>query len=253
MLLNSGVAQGSELGTILKAAKQAQTDGTLTSSADLPAWLQETFNVALATSGSDAPPSAVPPIDAADAAISARINSAIDATRAFDPQYLDKTLLKRTVEPAGSRYNNMTPAQLEAAIRSANWQPYNNPVIQAPAVGFRAALPGRLGMTPIDALPDDTLFNLIDPKATGNWSLATTGTEGQEVPFSTLIVGPSGDRETIYTVHPGEPTRPSTLSQLPPEIGSRLPASGERRIPLSKAEAQGLGYSLAKIEDQPQK
>lgn len=188
--------------------------------------------------------------------------------------YLLRTISTRTPEQRIGSYFEMTPEQLREALFRTKWEPYDprdsegNPIISGGARGYRATINGgRLGMTTVESLPSDAPLYLVDVKGTGKWSLATTGAEGPKTDHVTLIVGPGdGGKPVVWTFHPGEPVRASTLdsgkiSEALANSGidvSGLPASGrERQIPITREQLDRINASLppesqmsmAKIED----
>jgi hypothetical protein len=196
-----------------------------------------------------------------DAAAQAEHNKFIAAAMAeTPPDYLQKTLETRTAEKrAGSYWAGKTPAELKQSLLSANWEPYDHPNIQPPATAYKAEIPGgRLGLVAVESLPPDTRLQLIDPKGTGKWSLsAVTAVAEPETSHVTMIVGPdeASGKPIVWTMHPGEPTRPSMLDNGKLEasglkLPADLPASGDgRRFDISRAEAERLGFNFAKIEN----
>lgn len=187
----------------------------------------------------------------------ARIVAAIEATKKITfpghaQNYWVETLIQRTTEPKGSRYPETTPEALEDAIKQADWEGFVHDNVAPTCAAFMAALPGRLGMIPMEKLPDGAPVYLLDFKGTGQWDLvAAGGAVGPKVAYSSIILGMEGDEEVVYTIHPGEPApfNPVTSDKLGPNLLSRQTDFGRgKRIDLMLSEANELGFAFAKIE-----
>lgn len=162
-----------------------------------------------------------------------------------DPDYLDKCCSQRAAGPgqAGSYYN-LLPEEIKAAVLDAEWETYSHPSISEGCFGFKAPLPGIMGVVPLADLPEciceDML--LIDPKGVGKASVAVKlhGVELEETPFTVLILGPKENETedlTLWTFHPGDPIRASeAIMELPP--GGR---------PTTREGALSLGLQYAKV------
>jgi hypothetical protein len=199
----------------------------------------------------------------------------VTALKNTPPDYLSRTIETRTPEHRAGSYFDMTPDQLKQELFKAKWEPYNpldaqgNPIIGGGARGYSATIPGgRLGLTPIDAIPETAKVYLIDPKGTGKWSVSTVGTSEPHTDHVTMIVGPEdggSNKPVVWTFHPGEPIRPSMLDTsalggLLADAGlsaDGLPESGiGRRIPITLTQLKtinaglpdGAKMDLAKIE-----
>lgn len=200
----------------------------------------------------------------------------ISALKSTPPDYLAKTIATRTAEQRAGSYFELTPAQLNAQLYRANWEPFDprdalgNAIIGGGARGYRATIEGgRLGMTEIKDIASDAQLYLIDPKGIGSWSVSTVGTAEPRVNTVTMIVGEGSvpGKPEVWTFHPGDPVRPSKvdpgqLSQVISEVGVHsdtyaLPDSGPgRRIPITREQLNQINarlpadsrFDLAKIE-----
>jgi hypothetical protein len=175
---------------------------------------------------------------------------AATALKATPREYLDKTISTRTPENRMGSYWEMTPEQLKRAIHTADWKPFEDKdgVIKAPARAYQATIPGgRLGMTTLDAVPPNAKLYLVDPKRTGNWSLATSGAAEPVTDKATLILGPGDDGKMMsWTFHPGDPVRPSNLdsAKLQSILGDLGINTDTTRIEISRAELDKINSQL---------
>lgn len=158
--------------------------------------------------------------------------------------YFDACLLQRNPGPqaAGSTFlTKMT----QADILNAKWEPYSHPEVKAPAIAFKAPIPGRVGVVSLDILRKREMLvgerltlALLDPKGVGTVEATVVAKAGIAVAFTTLILGPTrdGSGEALWTFFPGDPIAPSTL-----------PAEGRHGQRLTVAQAQALGLHHAKV------
>lgn len=168
-----------------------------------------------------------------------RVERAIIAT---PKDYLERTLASRagsSPDRAGSYYVDATPDEVLEAIYSADWRPYQHPSIQAPAVGFRAEIPGMLGVVHVAHLPAGAELRLAPiPKLPEKLELqVVTESDGIPVRHSVMLLGPHEGMEVVWTFHPGDPTPPSQYSNFPGLAGAVI----------TPEEALSLGLSHAKI------
>lgn len=166
------------------------------------------------------------------------MNERIKNALMSDVEYAEKCLAQRQPGEGGAGSRFLAETTL-AMLCAADWQPYEHPEIEGPAVGFRAEIPGRLGIVRLDSLEPDRLVVLCDPKETGFVEACVEGELGPEVPFTVLLLGPSleGDKEVIWTFFPGEPIQPSRVETSDFPDGT----------PASAAAAIELGLEWAKI------
>lgn len=168
-----------------------------------------------------------------------RIALAWAALREIDPGYLAATLAQRVElsgEAAGSVYEGVDASELERKLLAADWEPYSHPAVMSGCTAFKAALPGRLGVVDLATLPPDAVVTLDDRKNTGTVSAVVSGVRGEMVDFTVAILGLEGEREIVFTFHPGDPVSPS-----------QVPATGLHGQQVTVSKARGMGLETAKI------
>lgn len=193
--------------------------------------------------------------------LAAFAHAASEDHRAPGERYLERCLAQRVAgspSRAGSWYDLPDTTALLVTLLGADWEVYDHPAIKSPAVGFRAPIAGKLGMLPLRDLPRNAEIHLTDPKGgeeywTGERSVSASvvaerwsGVSPVEVEFTTLILGPSvpgvpDSALTVWTFHPGQPVRPSSVARITPE-GEDLHG---KVVP--RDEAIRLGFDLAKL------
>ena len=151
-------------------------------------------------------------------------------------------------------------------IRDQDWVPYPHPAITSPAIGFKAPIPGILGIADIkdSTVPDEIMFQPAhggkamtkkpNPE-TGEHEVlaevvANIPENVREVQHTTLLIGPSREdpkKLQVWTFFPGDPT-----PQLP-EITMRQIQekynTNETQIRGSKQDAIDIGYGFVKHAD----
>lgn len=144
-------------------------------------------------------------------------------------------------KPQGSYVPGLDEAELLEKLRAAQWEDFEHPAIAAPAQGFITRdITGVVGLVSLAELDPETPVRLCDGHATGYMSAVVVGGTPEEVDFVVLLVGPNESpaaEPIVWTFHPGNPVRPSSLE---------LDAASDREI--TAAEAIKLGFDLAKIE-----
>ena len=180
-----------------------------------------------------------------------------------DPGYLDASIKQRTPGPesAGSTFSQ--PVSVQDLIQ-ADWEHYNHPSISSPAMGFKAPIPGTLGIAEINEAPDEVIFQPAhggkamtkepNPQTGETEVLAEVvanipeGARGVE--HTTLLLGPSREdpeKIQVWTFFPGDPT-----PQLPEitmrEVKEKYNTT-EDRIPGTKQDAIDMGYGFVKHAD----
>lgn len=174
-------------------------------------------------------------------AIQERIKKAMETTLQVVPGYLENTLDQRAEKSgkaAGSIYEGMTRVELQLALLTAKWESYSHPAVMQGCEAFKASIPGRLGIVSLTDLPSNTVVTLDDRKNTGKVSAVVRGVRGPKVDFTVLILGQEQGQEVIFTFHPGDPVRPSSVEATPGLHGKQITA----------AEAIGMGLEMAKVE-----
>jgi len=132
-----------------------------------------------------------------------------------DPAYIQKTLDMRNPGgqiQAGSKFLDVMSIE---DLKSADWEPLQDPNIKAPAIAFTASIPGKLGIVSIDNLADDqpVAFQLAHGGTGGKTGdsaelVAAFPDELLFVENTTLIAGPHNGKTVVWTFHPGDPSPP---------------------------------------------
>ena len=173
----------------------------------------------------------------------------VDAIDNTDPEYIKKSLEQRnpSSQSAGSTF--LTSVSIDD-LKTADWQPYNHPNINSPAIAYKADIPGKLGIAELKLLPSDLRVK-FQPAHKG----ATEGVEVvAEIPqrslvvdHTTLILGPSKDdpnKLVVWTFFPGDPTsqsEPIMMDKVREVVG------GEGDIAYGTvADAINIGFNFAK-------
>ena len=173
-----------------------------------------------------------------------RIHAAIQATQELftvegKPSYWEQTLASRQPNGFGSRFLKETSTE---EILEWTWEPYLDcPDLMKGCTALRAPIKGILGVVRLSDLHPETKVSLSDPKSTGKVTpeierSALPGVLGQ-VDYTVAILGDEGGREVVFTFHPGDPIRPSSV-----------PSEGRTGSWVSVAEALSLGLEFAKIQ-----
>lgn len=176
------------------------------------------------------------------------VRACITRTKEHDPEYFKKCLEQRLLSGKGSCYSYTDIKDLEWALMHAMWEPYYHENIAAGCHAFITHdqhLNGWIGVVPLKDLPDDMECYFIDPKGTGKLSLSVKPFDGDMVKcaYTVLITGADGYGECMFTFHPGEPLKPSTLSaDGRNEYGVKL---GDH---FSVKLARDIGFKHAKID-----
>lgn len=146
--------------------------------------------------------------------------------------YFSSIVRTRTTERLGSWYEGLTPEALVSALLGAEWEAYPHASIKAPAQGFRAQIPGKLGIVELSKLPANARVTLLDPKGgEAFWdgkqkvdavvSAFAYGLEAPDTDHTTMILGPEsqepGSPLTVWTFHPGSPVAPSAVDRIAPD------------------------------------
>ena len=168
------------------------------------------------------------------------IATMIDNTKEYVPGYFENTCKMRLSGGVGSCFDDIDSIEaMEQAIRQATWEKATHPDVIPGCTAYKTTdiKSGRFGLIAIADLPDDAEITASDPKNTGRVSMTVSGIKGAEVKETWLIIGDEDSHQVIFTFHPGEPVRPSTLTVSDCPNGKKL----------SKKEAIELGFDLAKI------
>ena len=182
-----------------------------------------------------------------------------------DSEYLARSIKQRTPGPesAGSTFSQPTSIQ---DLVQATWKPYKHSAISSPAVGFKAPIPGVLGIADINEqnIPDEIMFQPAHAgKAMTKKPNPETGKpevlaevvanipeNARNVAHTTLILGPSKqvpNKLQVWTFFPGDPTPQLpeiTMRQVQEKYGTN-----ETQIRGSKQDAIDMGYGFVKHAD----
>jgi hypothetical protein len=128
---------------------------------------------------------------------------------------------------------------------------WDHPEIMAPAQGIMLKIPSRVGVVELDQLDNDTVLQLVNRHEVSNDDLPELQPEVfvDDVPartltseISTCIIGPNRDGEPIiYTIHGGEPKRPSGIPDVTAFSG--------RGIKVRDAKILGLTYTKVNFSE----
>lgn len=169
-----------------------------------------------------------------------KIRKLIETTRRVIPGYWESTLAQRAgLEPkaAGSIYEGLTSQELQDKLLETTWEEYSHPAVIAGCQAFKGNLGGRLGIINLKSLDPEKVVTLDDRKNTGKVSVVIEGIRGPEVDFTILIIGPEKGEDVIYTFHPGDPIKPSTVEAT----------TGLHNKRVSIREALEMGFEMGKI------
>lgn len=164
--------------------------------------------------------------DATDEVSSRRPNprGAFDALAASSPQYVETTLAQRNPGGSAQAGSVFAEPQTLGSLMRARWSPYAHPNVAPIATAFRAEIPGRLGVLPLEALSPNTpvRFQAAHAGALGDTAEVVAVFDGDllEVSHTTLLAGPTREDPeafVMWTVFPGDPVpmqAPIALSPL---------------------------------------
>lgn len=170
-----------------------------------------------------------------------RLRRAFEALKSHDRAYYDSLFASRTLgtaTAAGSGYMaNHDPKFLESLVLTSllDAEPItDDPGISAPAVGFKIPLPGFLGIVDLSTVdPAATVAVVPNPKPGCPDDLVIHRAIGDKVDFTTILLGPEGTGEIVWTFYPGGSIAPQVIETN----------RGEYTV----AEALALGFTYAKV------
>jgi hypothetical protein len=193
---------------------------------------------------------------------SINMNAATEAFQNTDPAYLEASVKQRNPGPGAAGSTFLTPISVQDLV-SANWAPYNHPNIMAPAVGWRAEIPGILGIAEITSIPPTQPVKfqpahggkaLVRDGPKAGLQLAEVVTQipvdNRQVGHTTLIVGPAKDDPTslmVWTFFPGDPT-PKFPDITMEDVRQRF-GSDQETVVATAADAASMGYNFVKHVD----
>jgi len=172
--------------------------------------------------------------------ITETIQRAIAATREVIPDYFESTLVMHR-QGSGKEQGSVfvgfgSDKELEDALVAAEWESYSHPDVMEGCEAFRAPIEGLLGTVDLAALPGDHVVILEDPKETGQVSAVVRGVPAEKVAFCAIILGLEQEKTVVFTVHPGDPVRPS-----------QVPAQDLAGKTVTVKEALELGLPIGKF------
>ena len=170
--------------------------------------------------------------------VSDRVRAAFEA----NPDNVEKVLATRNPDSPSALGSVFTDSQTIESLTNANWELYNHPDVQAPAVAFKANIPGSVGVVEISKLNPSQELILSDGHETGYLAPSVRGISREvESQHTTLLLGPIDDQGTegVWTMFPGDPIMPSELKV------EDVPTN-QRKITVS--DALKLGFEYAKVE-----
>lgn len=189
-------------------------------------------------------------------------STVISAFQNTDPGYIETSVNQRNPGPQSAGSTFLSPITVEELI-NANWVPYNHPDIMQPAVGFKADIPGILGIASISSVPSDQPIK-FQPAHGGKAVVREGPKAGQvlaevvtQVPpgersvnHTTLILGPSREdasKLTMWTFFPGDPT-PKFPDITMEDVKTRF-QTAENFALGSVSDAIDMGYNFVKHVD----
>lgn len=139
---------------------------------------------------------------------------AILNTKENSPDYFIACLKQRLADGQGSTTDFKTVEELEKALLAADWEKFEHPNIAENCLGFiTKSFGGYMGMIPLEYLSNQLICRLDDIKGIGKLSLTCyADSDRYPVDYNVLIIGDDGFGPCMFTFHPGEPLKPSTLS-----------------------------------------
>lgn len=174
-----------------------------------------------------------------------RVISAILALKRHEPGQYIRVLGQRLSDGIGSTTDFDNLRDIESALLSARWLPYESDNITDGMLGaITYDIPGHLGIIPLAELPPRMPVTLNDDKHTGFLSPSVRINAKSDVSYTVLIFGSDdvdGDNgyEYMRTFHPGPPLPQSTF-----ETGTEELVDGDV---ISVRQAMNLGFDYAKI------
>lgn len=163
----------------------------------------------------------------------------IKNTKNIIPEYWDNTLKQRLTGGAGSCFTQFKSVEaLEKALLESEWVETTHPDVDSSSLKlFKTNLKGRFGLVKVQDLPVGTKLICDDRKGTGKISLTIKGILGPICSETYLIVGQEQGVDVVYTVHPGEPIKPSSITDTELNHGQEI----------DREEAIRLGFIWAKV------
>ena len=140
--------------------------------------------------------------------------------RSLDMPHFKNTFLTRNPGPEseGSTFNE---PQTPETLMQAQWSEFSHPDIKAPAVGYKADIPGIMNLIRLTDLDPQTPMKMVPghkgetPFVTALLSPKDIGVAGTPVDYTVILLGPGEDGHIVWTFFPGDPISPSTTEPSP--------------------------------------
>lgn len=161
--------------------------------------------------------------------------------RSLEMPHFKNTFLTRNPGPESEGSTFLEP-QTPESLMSANWEKYDHPDIAPPAIGYKADIPGKVGVIKLSELNPETPIKMeLGHKGEDEFvfpiiSQSDVPSRLSEVDFTTLLIGPGGDDLIVYTFFPGDPIMPSTTTP-----------SEETESAKTVRDAMRLGFEYGKV------
>lgn len=140
---------------------------------------------------------------------SARVARAIENSAGMP--HFENAFITRNPSPESEGSTFLT-AQSAESLASAEWTPYNHPDVKAPAVAFKADIPGYFGLVDLEELDEDTPIQVVKAhKGAIEEAACLVSPDGISRPkseFTTILLGPGKEGEIVWTFFPGPPISP---------------------------------------------
>lgn len=177
-----------------------------------------------------------------------RIAAAVENTKQLvtspkHANYWESTCAQRAganPEAAGSVYDGLSTDEVAWTILQVNdWEVFIHPDLMPGTTAFvtKKAMPGRNGIVELSSIEDSVDVILDDRKGTGTVSATIKGIRGELVGHTVIILGDNDGKEVVFTFHPGDPVKPSSVKLEPDMHGKKISAK----------EARDMGLTTAKI------
>jgi hypothetical protein len=143
---------------------------------------------------------------------SSRVRSAIEASIGM-PHF--EGAFRRRNPSKESEGSTFIEAQTPDSLMNANWSEYNHPDVKAPAVAFRADIPGYFGIIGLSEIDPETPVEIVKSQKGALREavciIPASSASRSEEDFTTILLGPGGDKEIVWTFFPGPPIAPSSI------------------------------------------
>jgi hypothetical protein len=148
----------------------------------------------------------------------ARVARAIEASENMGHFIGALRTRNQSSESEGSTFKEEQTAK---SLKNADWKPYEHPDVKAPAVAFRAPIKGYFGIIELKDIDPETPVRIVKAHKgaetpDGTPIEAACIVPASKVPrpesnFTTILLGPGGDKEIVWTFFPGPPIAPSSM------------------------------------------